>query len=67
MTPLLVPRLAMLSQLSQNQGQWWNELGQAGQLALIAVVVGLCVVVATTLIGVHQWWRQWKHERTDGP
>jgi hypothetical protein len=61
----IVPRLAMLTALSQRAGQRWSELGPAGQFALIAVVVGLCVVVATTWIGVRQWWQRWKEERTD--
>lgn len=56
-----------MTQLSQHSRQRWNELGLAGQLALIAVVVGDCVVVAATWVGVRHWWRQWKKEMTEEP
>ena len=55
----------MSSQLAEHAVQWWATLGESGQLALIFVVVGAWVVVATTWLGVRQWWRRWKTERTE--
>jgi hypothetical protein len=55
----------MTSLFLQHLSEWWTELGESGRLALLAVVLGSCVVVATTWMGVRQWWQRWKQERTD--
>jgi hypothetical protein len=52
---------AFLNHLNQR----WMDLGGSGQLALLAVLVGGCIVIASTWLGVRQWWQRWKQERTD--
>jgi xanthine/uracil/vitamin C permease (AzgA family) len=55
----------MMNAFFQRLSQWWSALGESGQLALLAVLLGGCIVVATTWLGVRQWWQRWKQERTD--
>jgi hypothetical protein len=52
---------AFLNHLNQR----WMDLGESGRLALLAVLLGGCIVIASTWLGVRQWWQRWKQERTD--
>ena len=42
-----------------------TALTYSGRLALLAVLVGGCIVIATTWLGVRQWYQRWKQERAD--
>ena len=55
----------MMNVLYERLTLWWTELGQSGRLALLAVLVGGCIVVATTWLGIRNWWQRWKRETTD--
>jgi hypothetical protein len=54
----------MMNLFFEHVAQWWTELGEWGQLALLAVLLGGCIVVATTWLGLRKWWQRWKN-RTD--
>jgi hypothetical protein len=49
----------------QHVSSWWQNLGESGRVALLAVLLGAGTVVATTWIGVRSWWHRWKDETSD--
>jgi hypothetical protein len=56
----------MFPNLFQHLSQWWDNLGESGRVALLAVVGGAGTVLATTWVGVRSWWHRWKDETTGG-
>jgi hypothetical protein len=49
----------------EHLAHWWTELGESGRLALFAVLLGGCIVLATTWLGIRQWWHRWKQDGAD--
>jgi xanthine/uracil/vitamin C permease (AzgA family) len=54
----------MMNAFFERLTQLWTDLGESGRLALLAVLLGGCIVIATTWLGIRQWWQRWKQERT---
>jgi hypothetical protein len=53
--------------LFQHPVEWWHTLAEPERVALVAVAIGVCTVVAATWVGVRRWWGRWKAEKTDQP
>ena len=39
---------------------WWRSLSVSDRRELVAVLIGACIVLLTTWLGVRRWWRRWK-------